>query len=58
MLTWTRELPIAGEPADVVSVVDSYARWLSTSPIPKLFIDAGTRRLLDRRTTRVLPRLA
>ena len=40
MLTWTRELPIAGEPADVVSIVDSYARWLSTSPIPKLFIDA------------------
>ena len=40
MLTWTRELHIAGEPADVVSIVDSYARWLSTSPIPKLFIDA------------------
>ena len=40
MLTWTRELPIAGEPADVVSIVDSYARWLSRSPIPKLFIDA------------------
>jgi haloalkane dehalogenase len=40
MLTWTRELPIAGEPADVVSIVDSYARWLSRSPIPKLFVDA------------------
>lgn len=40
MLTWTRELPIAGEPADVVSIVDSYARWLSRSPTPKLFIDA------------------
>jgi len=40
MLTWTRELPIAGEPADVVGIVDSYARWLSKSPIPKLFIDA------------------
>jgi haloalkane dehalogenase len=40
MLTWTRELPIAGEPADVVGIVDSYARWLSRSPIPKLFIDA------------------
>jgi haloalkane dehalogenase len=40
MLTWTRDLPIAGEPADVVSIVDSYARWLSRSPIPKLFIDA------------------
>jgi haloalkane dehalogenase len=40
MLAWTRDLPIAGEPADVVGIVDSYARWLSTSPIPKLFIDA------------------
>jgi haloalkane dehalogenase len=40
MLAWTRELPIAGEPHDVVGIVDSYARWLSASPIPKLFIDA------------------
>ena len=40
MLTWTRELPIAGEPADVVAIVDAYAKWLSESPMPKLFIDA------------------
>ena len=40
MLAWTRDLPIAGEPADVVAIVDDYARWLSASPIPKLFIDA------------------
>jgi len=40
MLSWTRDLPIAGEPQDVVAVVDSYAQWLSTSPLPKLFIDA------------------
>lgn len=40
ILTWTRELPIAGEPQDVVAMVDSYARWLSTSTVPKLFIDA------------------
>jgi haloalkane dehalogenase len=40
MLTWTRELPIAGEPADVVAIVEDYARFFSTSPIPKLFIDA------------------
>ncbi|HEX4809628.1 MAG TPA: hypothetical protein VH325_11900, partial [Bryobacteraceae bacterium] len=35
-----RELPIEGEPKDVVEVVDSYSRWLLTSPIPKLFINA------------------
>ena len=40
MLTWTRELPIEGQPEDVVRIVDSYAKWLSRSPIPKLFIDA------------------
>jgi haloalkane dehalogenase len=40
MLAWTRDLPIAGEPADVVAIVESYAKWLSTSRIPKLFIDA------------------
>jgi haloalkane dehalogenase len=40
MLAWTRDLPIAGEPADVVAVVESYANWMSKSPVPKLFIDA------------------
>jgi haloalkane dehalogenase len=40
MLAWTRDLPIAGEPVDVVEVVESYSKWLSTSSIPKLFIDA------------------
>lgn len=40
MLTWTRELPIAGEPEDVTRIVESYAQWLSHSDIPKLFVDA------------------
>lgn len=40
MLTWSRELPIEGQPEDVVKIVDAYAHWLSTSPIPKLFINA------------------
>jgi haloalkane dehalogenase len=40
MLSWTRDLPIAGEPVDVVRIVDSYARWLCASRIPKLFVDA------------------
>ncbi len=40
MLARTRELPIDGEPKEVVEVVESYSRWLSASPIPKLFIDA------------------
>ena len=36
MLAWTRDLPIAGEPADVTAIVEDYAQWLSASPIPKL----------------------
>jgi haloalkane dehalogenase len=39
MPTWSRELPIEGQPEDVVKIVESYSRWLSTSPIPKLFIN-------------------
>jgi len=39
-LTWPREIPIDGAPVDVAAIVDDYGRWLSTSDIPKLFIDA------------------
>jgi haloalkane dehalogenase len=39
-LSWPRQIPIAGAPADVVAVVEDYARWLSRSPVPKLFINA------------------
>lgn len=39
-LTWPREIPIGGEPADVVAIVQDYAAWLSTSDVAKLFINA------------------
>jgi haloalkane dehalogenase len=39
-LTWPRELPIDGQPADVDAIAGDYARWLATSPVPKLFFDA------------------
>lgn len=39
MLEWSRELPIEGQPQDVVHIVNAYAKWLSTSPTPKLFIN-------------------
>jgi haloalkane dehalogenase len=40
VLTWPREIPIDGEPADVVAIVDAYATWLARSPVPKLFVNA------------------
>jgi haloalkane dehalogenase len=39
-LTWPREIPIDGEPADVVALVEDYAHWLSGTPTPKLFVNA------------------
>lgn len=39
-LTWPRELPINGEPEDVVSIVDDYSKWLAQSDVPKLFVNA------------------
>ncbi len=39
-LSWPRQIPIDGEPADIAAIVDSYSQWLSQSDLPKLFIDA------------------
>ncbi len=39
-LTWPRQIPIDGEPADVVAIVQSYADWLCRAEVPKLFINA------------------
>jgi haloalkane dehalogenase len=40
MLTWPRQIPFDGEPADVASIADRYARWLGATRVPKLFINA------------------
>jgi haloalkane dehalogenase len=41
MLTWARQIPIGGEPADVDDAVAAYASWLSASDdLPKLLINA------------------
>ncbi len=39
-LTWPRQIPIAGEPPDVVETAAAYAEWLPTAPFPKLFVNA------------------
>ncbi|MDA0279763.1 MAG: haloalkane dehalogenase [Proteobacteria bacterium] len=39
-LTWPRQIPIDGTPADVVEIVQAYADWLTEADLPKLFINA------------------
>ena len=39
-LTFTRECPIGGEPKDVIAMINRVGQWLSTSDLPKLFINA------------------
>jgi hypothetical protein len=53
LLSWTPDLPIAGEPAAVMEIMESYSRWLSAGQIAELFMDAepggvliGAQRLL------------
>jgi haloalkane dehalogenase len=42
-LTWPRQIPIDGEPADVAKIVAASAEWLANSNVPKLFfnVDPG-----------------
>lgn len=39
-LTWPRQIPIGGAPAEVVAIVQAYADWLAVSDVPKLFVNA------------------
>lgn len=39
-LSWPREIPIEGQPANVCKIVNQYAEWMQTNDIPKLFINA------------------
>ena len=39
-LSWPRQIPIEGEPQEVVEVVKNYSNWMSSNDLPKLFINA------------------
>lgn len=39
-LTWPREIPLGGEPEDVVAIVQDYANWMADNDLPKLFVNA------------------
>jgi len=39
LLAWPREMPIEGEPADLVARIEAYDAWLASSPeVPKLLL--------------------
>ena len=38
-LSWPRQIPLGGEPEDVVSIVADYAEWLRDCEVPKLFVN-------------------
>jgi haloalkane dehalogenase len=40
MLTWPRQIPISGEPAEVVQIAADYSQWMAQNNIPKLFVNA------------------
>lgn len=52
-LTWPRQIPIEGDPVEVVEIVEAYAAWLSGSDIPKLLINADPGSLLNGRPLEV-----
>jgi haloalkane dehalogenase len=39
-LSWPRQIPLGGAPADVAAIVQDYADWLAQSAMPKLFVNA------------------
>lgn len=39
-LTWPRQIPLGGEPTNVVEIAAAYSKWLEHSEVPKLFINA------------------
>ena len=40
LLNWPRQIPIEGEPKDIVARVNEYGAFMAASEIPKLFINA------------------
>ena len=53
MLTWPRQIPVEGEPADVHQVVERYSAQLAEWDLPKLFVNADPGSILTGRPRRV-----
>lgn len=49
-LVWPRQIPIEGEPADVATIAENYAKAMSRSPLPKLLIVGDPGAIIKGRT--------
>jgi len=47
-LDWPRQIPLAGNPPEVVAIVESYAAWMAENDLPKLFVNAEPGAVLTR----------
>ena len=52
-LTWPRQIPIEGEPADVVEIVEANGAWLAEGAVPKLFVNADPGVILTGRARKI-----
>jgi haloalkane dehalogenase len=52
-LSWPRQLPINGEPPEIIELVARYGKWMAENDIPKLFINAEPGALLTGRVREV-----
>jgi haloalkane dehalogenase len=53
-LTWPREIPIAGEPADVAVLVEGMAAWMTENTLPKLFINVEPGQIIFERDLAII----
>lgn len=52
ILAWPRQLPIAGEPRDVIAIIEESGRWLAEHPCPKLLLSFEPGVLITERAAR------
>lgn len=53
-LSWPRQIPIAGEPADVAELVEGQAVWMTENTIPKLFVNVDPGQIIFERDLAII----
>ena len=54
ILTWPRQMPIDGTPANGVEIVQAYADRLAEADLPRLFINVEPGAIINRGAARIL----